>query len=212
MSPRPRIARARAGLRSGAAVLLALLVGGPLAAQSLQHDSSLPIEITADSLEVLQEQQLATFYGNVDAVQGDLVLSADELRVHYDSAAEPAGAAVAGGGRTIQRIEAEGNVFVTSPRETAAGEVGVYDVAANLITLEGRVVLTQDDNVIKGERLEVDLTSGRSQVFAAVPSNQGGGPGERVRAIFTPQGERPAPAAGPTSDASGTATGPVPSQ
>ena len=72
---------------------LAALVAGPLIgvllvadgrAQSLeQHDSSLPIEITADSLEVLQDQKIATFAGNVDAVQGDLVLSADQLRVHY---------------------------------------------------------------------------------------------------------------------------------
>lgn len=210
MSPRPSIARARAGL-SGGAWLLALLAADPVVAQNLQHDSSLPIEITADSLEVLQEQQLATFFGNVDAIQGDLVLSADELRVHYDQATEPAGSAAAGGGRSIRRIEAVGNVFVTSPRETAEGEFGVYDVAANLITLEGQVVLTQDDNVIKGERLEVDLTSGRSQVFAAVPSSQGGAPTERVRAIFTPQGERPAPAAGPSSDATGTA-GRAPSQ
>ena len=57
-----------------------------LHAQSLQHDSSLPIEITADSLEVLQDRKVATFTGNVDAVQGDLVLSADLLRVHYGDA------------------------------------------------------------------------------------------------------------------------------
>ena len=47
------------------------------------HDSNLPIEITADSLEVVQNQQIATFTGNVDAVQGDMVLSADRLRVYY---------------------------------------------------------------------------------------------------------------------------------
>jgi lipopolysaccharide export system protein LptA len=203
---------ARAGLRAGAALLLALLAGGPLAAQSLRHDSSLPIEITADRLEVLQQQQLATFSGNVDAVQGDLVLSADQLRVYYDQADAPAGAG-AGGGRSIRRIEAVGNVFVTSPRETAAGEFGTYEVATSLITLEGQVVLTQDDNVIRGQRLEVDLASGRSQVFAAVPSAQGGGPGERVRAIFTPQGERPAPAGGPAPDAGADAPAePAPSQ
>ena len=33
------------------------------------------------SLEVVQDQQVATFTGNVDAVQGELVLSADQLRV-----------------------------------------------------------------------------------------------------------------------------------
>jgi lipopolysaccharide export system protein LptA len=210
VSARVGRAGARAGLRAGAALLLALLAGGPLTAQSLRHDSSLPIEITADRLEVLQQQQLATFSGNVDAVQGDLVLSADQLRVYYDQADAPAGAAAAGGGRAIRRIEAVGNVFVTSPRETAAGEFGIYDVATSLITLEGQVVLTQDDNVIRGQRLEVDLASGRSQVFAAVPSAEGGGPGERVRAIFTPQGEPPAPAAGPAPGAGSDA--PAPSQ
>ena len=75
--------------RTGAVILAAGIVVGSAAAapalhaQSLEHDTSLPIEITADSLEVLRNQQIATFTGNVDAVQGDMVLSADLLRVHY---------------------------------------------------------------------------------------------------------------------------------
>lgn len=161
-------------------------------AQSLQHDTGLPIEITADSLEVLQEQNIATFQGNVDAVQGDMVLSADQLRVHYRSGAdgEPAPA----GDSSIRRIEAEGNVFLSSPRETAQGAVGTYDVAANRVTMEGSVVLTRDDNVIRGERLEMDLVSGRSQMFAAIPSTEGGDAAQRVRALFTPNGSsQPSP-------------------
>ena len=86
-----------AGSRSGAVILAAGIVVGSAAAissvhaQSLEHDTSLPIEITADSLEVLRNQQIATFTGNVDAVQGDMVLSADLLRVHYggDDASAP---------------------------------------------------------------------------------------------------------------------------
>lgn len=172
-----------------ACVALALLCAPitPAAAQMLQHDSSLPIEITADTLEVVQDQQVATFSGNVDAVQGELVLSADQLRVHYRGGGqeEPA---VPGDSGTIRRIEAVGNVFLTSPMETAQGEVGVYDVVGNLVTLEGSVVLTREDNVIRGARLELDLATGRSRVLAAVPSTEGGEPPERVRAIFTPAG------------------------
>jgi lipopolysaccharide export system protein LptA len=169
----------------GTLIALALAGGiGAVAAQGLQHDSSLPIEITADQLEVAQNQKLATFTGNVDAVQGELVLSADRLRVYYYGQGQEA---PAGASSSIRRIEADGNVFVSSPSETAQGTAGVYDVESNQLSLDGSVVLTQDDNVIRGERLEIDLVSGQSRVLAAVPSSAGGEPPQRVRAIFTPQ-------------------------
>ena len=188
-----------AGPRAAAAILAAGIGVAGLAAvagahaQSLQHDTSLPIEITADSLEVLRNEQIATFTGNVDAVQGDLVLSADLLRVHYGG--DDANAPGPAGTGSIRRIEAEGNVFLSSPRETAKGNAGVYDVASNQVTMEGAVVLTRDDNVIRGQRLEIDLVSGRSRMLAAVPSSDGGTAPQRVRALFTP--DSPEPSAAP---------------
>jgi lipopolysaccharide export system protein LptA len=179
---------------AGALVLLA--APAPPRAQILQQDKSLPIEITADRLEVLQKENIATFTGNVDAVQGDMVLSADKLRVHYRNDQQSGQTSPASGG-AIQRIEAEGHVFLSSPRETAQGNVGVYDVAGNRLTLDGAVVLTRDDNVIRGERLEIDLASGRSEVLAAVPSSKGGTAPQRVRAIFAPKSAEPA--AGPAA-------------
>lgn len=187
--------------RTSAVMLAAGILVGSMAAvsgvqaQSLQHDTSLPIEITADSLEVLQNEQIATFTGNVDAVQGDLVLSADLLRVHYGGGGDSASGPAAAG--SIRRIEAEGNVFLSSPRETAQGDAGVYDVASNQLSMEGAVVLTRDDNVIRGQRLELDLVSGRSRMLAAVPSTDGGTAPQRVRALFTPDSSTQ-PSAGPT--------------
>jgi lipopolysaccharide export system protein LptA len=175
------------------AAAAAALAWSPAWSQGLQHDSSLPIEITADSLEVVQDQQVATFLGNVDAVQGDLVLTSDQLRVHYRG--DTAAPGVSAG--SIRRIEAIGNVFMSSPEETAQGEFGVYDVDGALLTLEGSVVLTRDENVVRGERLEIDLATGRSQMFAAVPSTAGGTPGQRVKAVFVPP---PEPAAGPPDE------------
>ena len=169
-----------AGLSLGVAA-----AGAALHAQGLQQDSSLPIEITADSLEVLQDEKIATFVGKVDAVQGDMVLSADRLRVFYggDDNAAPGPAGMG----SIHRIEADGNVFLSSPQETAQGDAGVYDVASSQLSMEGGVVLTRGDNVVRGQRLEVDLASGRSRVFAAVPSTEGGTAPQRVRALFTPE-------------------------
>ena len=173
------------GHLSGLGVALTLLAASlAVRAQVAQHDTNLPIEITADQLEVAQQQRVATFTGNVDAVQGELVLSADQLRVFYYGDGEDARPPGTSG--SIRRIEAEGNVFVSSPRETAQGKVGVYDVASNQLTLEGAVVLTQDDNVVKGERLEIDLVSGHSRMLAAIAASEGAEPAQRVRAIFTP--------------------------
>jgi len=175
----------------------------PAWAQGVQHDSTLPIEITADRLDVVQDEQLATFTGNVDAVQGDLVLTSDQLRVYYRSS-EDAPGITAG---SIRRIEAAGNVFITSPEETAQGEFGVYDVDGGLLTLEGSVVLTRDQNVVRGERLEIELASGRSQMFAAVPSTAGGTPSQRVKAVFVPPSEPVEPGAGPAASEDGAAAG-----
>lgn len=157
--------------------------------QSLDHDSTQPIEISADSLEVAQEEQIATFAGNVDAVQGDLVLSADELKVHYEGEEGGVGIA-AGNSSTIRQIDAAGNVIITSPLETAEGDHGTYDVLSKMVTLEGEVVLTRGANVIRGERLEMDLVSGKSRIVGTETSVADGDQetsGERVRALFTPK-------------------------
>jgi lipopolysaccharide export system protein LptA len=200
--PEPPRLRAAARRPAVARVLvLAALAVAPVwsaaSAQGFQHDSTLPIEITADRLDVVQDEQLATFTGNVDAVQGDLVLTSDLLRVYYRSSDAAPGIAAG----SIRRIEAEGNVFITSPEETAEGEFGVYDVEGGLLTLEGSVVLTRDQNVVRGERLEIELASGRSQMFAAVPSTAGGTAGQRVKAVFVPPSDPVEPGAGPAGTA-----------
>ncbi len=160
-------------------VIIGAGVSGPVLAQltTTKHDSAQPIEITADSMEVDQEQRTATFQGTVDAVQGELRLRADAVTVHYRDKA-------AGGGKEISVIEALGNVFVSSPGETAEGERGVYDVTKRTIALDGNVVLTRGGNVIRGERLELDLAKGVSRVI-------GGGTGGRVKGLFLPEGESP---------------------
>lgn len=159
------------------------------AAQSLEHDKTLPIEISADSLEVAQEEQIATFEGNVDAVQGDLVLSAQTLKVLYEGKNSTVGLA-AGSGGSINQIEATGDVIISSPDETAEGDVGVYDVPAQLITLSGDVVLTRGENIIRGEQLELDLATGKSRMVGTASPETAEGIRDktgRVKALFTPK-------------------------
>ena len=84
----------------------------------------------------------------------------------------------------ISQIDAEGNVFVSSPNETAQGARGVYDVDNQMIWLTGQVILTQGDNIIQGDRLELNLATGKSRVLSAVSDDE---TRERVRGLFVPK-------------------------
>ncbi len=142
-----------------------------------RHDTGQPIEITSRELEVRQQEQIAIFTGNVVAQQGELLLRADRLVVRYTEDEEQAAAQ----GTKITRIDAEGNVFLSSPNETAHGRSGVYDVVNEVVTMIGNVIVTQGDNVIRGERMVLDLATGRSRM----ESTPGGGEG-RVKMRFEP--------------------------
>ena len=141
------------------------------------HDRSLPIEITANSLEVRQDQEAAIFRGEVRAIQGEMRLTADELVVHYRQGVDVVES-------SISRIDAQGRVFFSTPSETAQGNQGVYDVDDGVITLIGSVVLTRGENVIRGERLVLDLETGQSVIESGTSAS---GSTERVKGVFFPK-------------------------
>ncbi len=160
-------------------------------AQPALMDSSQPIEITADELEVFQDKQQAIFTGQVEAIQGKITLNSDKMVVHY--ASQKTGGSSEGGGNQISRIEVEGNVFLKTAEETARGAKGFYDVDAKLVRLLGNVVLTKQKNEIRGDALEYHLDTGRSKIIALpakTPASAGGEDAPkkgRVRGVFIPQ-------------------------
>ena len=169
--------------RSIALVVAFLLTPGLAWAQvGTGYDTSLPIEITADSLEVQQEEQLAVFTGNVDAVQGELNLRADRLVVHYRTNAAESNA--------IRLIEAFGNVFLSSPSEIAQGAKGLYNLDTDTVELTGDVVLTRGESVIRGDLLVMDLATGKSRVTGNAAGTKAGGQASgRVKALFVPSND-----------------------
>ena len=104
------------------------------------------------------------------------------LVVYYDdhsgSATLKAAQPTPGGQQQIRRLEAKGGVTVNQKDHTATGNNGVFDMKTNTVTLSGNVVVTQGQNVLRGERLIVDLTSGVSRV-------EGG----RVQGLFLPHSQ-----------------------
>ncbi|MCE7998344.1 MAG: lipopolysaccharide transport periplasmic protein LptA [Rhodobiaceae bacterium] len=156
-------------------------------AVGFKTDPDAPIEIEADTLEVEQNAQTATFIGNVVAVQGTIRLRADRLIVTYAQKADGAPAGSDGtGGTEITRIDAKSNVHVMSEDDqSASGDWALYMVANETITMGDTVVLRQGENVIRGQRLNIDLNSGQARVEGGVTATdtENGGSG-RVRGLF----------------------------
>ena len=172
-----------------AALVAAAGVAAPAAAQEkgpfggFKHDSSAPIEIVADALEVRQAENLAIFSGEVVAGQGTLRLTTDLLTVTYAAEESDTGTDTntSVGTGAIQHMRADGKVFLSNGAETAQGAWAEYDVASGMIRMGGDVVLTQGDNAISGESLVIDLNAGTGRI-------EGG----RVKSVFTPAAKTPA--------------------
>ncbi len=154
-----------------------------------------PIQIDAKSLEVRDRQKTATFSGDVRVVQGDTTMRCKTLVVFYGEEVgiggdKPVVRAKTSSGSTppnaqsIRRIEAHGDVTVTSKDQNASGDLGVYDLHDKTITLSGNVVVSQGKNVIHGERVVVDTVTGNARVESAPGATQG-----RVRALIIPNSD-----------------------
>ena len=57
-----------------------------------------------------------------------------------------------------------GNVVFTTIDEIATGKIATYDLVKNNIVIENNVTLKKNDNIMKGEILEMDFNTGISQI------------------------------------------------
>ena len=138
-----------------------LAQGATVAFGGLQHDASLPVEVTADSLEIDQAKGTAVFAGNVLVGQGEMRLSADQVLAEY---------ATQSNGQTgrISKMTASGNVVLVNGAEAAEAQRAVYTIDSASIIMSGAVLLTQGENALSGERLVVDLNTGTGRMEGRV--------------------------------------------
>jgi lipopolysaccharide export system protein LptA len=142
--------------------------GPPNALQGFSQNRDQPVKIQAASLEVREKDKQATFSGDVHVMNGDTELRCRSLVVFYDDdtsaknmkAADPG----PGGERQIKRIEAKGGVTVVQKEQNAAGDAAIFNMRENTVTLTGNVVVTRGQDVLRGQRLMVDLTNGVSKM------------------------------------------------
>jgi lipopolysaccharide export system protein LptA len=171
----------------GGFALTAALAGGmTLNAQSIaSHNSSAPVNYSADRIELQDRENRVILSGNVVIEQAGLTLRSARTLVNFDDA----------GSLSIQRITATGGVEVTRGNERASGENAIYDFNRRVITMAGNVSLRRGTDTLNGGRLVIDLESGQSSVdgSAAGGSAAGAGPGRVSGSFAVPQRDKAKP-------------------
>lgn len=144
-----------------------------LTGEQVRLDTSQDTIMARDSLEYYEKRRLAVARGDALAIREDRRLKADVLMAHFRQA-EGAVSREA----NLERIEAVGNVLISTPGEIVLAERGDYDLDSGLAQLTGGVKITRGDTQLNGERAEVDLNSGLSRLLSD---------GDRVRGVFLPK-------------------------
>jgi len=140
--------------------------------QVFSRNPNEPVQIQSATLDVRSKEHIATFIGKVHLVQGDATLKCATLIISYqesaDSGADQFGIA---GQQQIRSVDARGGVTITQKEQTATGDSGTFDMKANKVLLTGNVALKQGQNVVRGDRLIADLSTGVSRIESNGHSN-----------------------------------------
>ena len=115
----------------------------------LKQDTTLPVEVQADRLTVNNADGTAVFTGNVLVGQGEMRLTAAEVRVTY-----------AADGKAIDSLLALGGVTISNLADAAEATEAVYTINSGVVVMTGDVLLTQGASAIAGKKLTIDLKAG----------------------------------------------------
>ncbi|MCB1505474.1 MAG: LPS export ABC transporter periplasmic protein LptC [Hyphomicrobiaceae bacterium] len=151
-----------------------------------------PIEITADRLDFDDAKKTAVFVGNVNARQGESLLTTPELRIAYagapsggltgaaagTAAGTTAGAAKASASGDAARITsivaAEPVAITQAPATRIIGKTAAFDASTQRATLDGGVTITRaPDTKVTGQTAGFDDIQDVAYVDGGVELSQG---------------------------------------
>src|SRR5205085_10972733 len=178
-----------------------------------------------DSLEWYDQKQIAVARGDAVAVRDAKRIRADVLTAHMTkdkpqpatgrpekpvaaaAQAKPRNSAMPLGDTNdssrISRVDAQGNVLVSTETDVGRGDFGVYNADSGIATLLGNVTVTRGPNTIRGEYAVMDLNNNISRMMAAPAA--AGATATRVEGLFVRQ-DQAAPTGTPPAGAPSSST------
>lgn len=124
---------------------------------TVQDNSGLPVEVTADRLDVDQNTGLAIFRDNVVIVQGEMRLTANQVTVFYDNEID-----------AVERVEAIGDVVFVSGLDAAESDKADYYVATGILIMSGDVLVVQGPSAITSDEMTVYVDQGTAELTGRV--------------------------------------------
>ena len=126
---------------------------------NLSEDTKEPIMTSSDQMTVDNELSQAELIGNVEIVQGDLLLYADYVRITYSK-----------GQSKINALFARDNVILISGEDRATAYEADYNLKRGTIVMTGNALVRQDGNTVSADRAEFDIDSGAASMSGRVKS------------------------------------------
>ncbi len=144
-------------------------------------DPNSTIDVAATRLDVDEIKRQATFKGDVLVTQGQFTIRTAIIHANYSGSSNlatgnnAANKASSQSRQPVQLTSIYAPEFIeveTDQGQYASGKSGEFDSKRNEIHLIGDVVLKQGRQLVQGDRLIVNLTSGLSRVVNKRPSSQ----------------------------------------
>ena len=168
-------------VRLGLSITLLALLCAPLFAQTTQTDpagfggladeAGEEVNVSADDLEINENESSALFTGEVVITQGTMELMAPQVLAAYGE----------GGPSDLESFTASGGVTMNFDDQTVDAEQAFYDFAQRVLTFTGSVVVVNAQGTVNSDRLVIDTRAGTSSF-----SSSGEGGGGRVTSTFSP--------------------------
>ena len=122
---------------------------------SLERDE--PYEITSENMFIEREQKTIGFSGNVILKQGSAYLNADQIELFFNNSFNEEG---------FYKMLASGNILIKNNDSTSiTGNLATYNVSDEKIIMTENVVLKNKMSMIKGNKLILDINSGKIEIF-----------------------------------------------
>jgi lipopolysaccharide export system protein LptA len=197
---------------------------GIVTGKGLKLTTAADLVTARDSLEWYDGKQIAVARGDAVAVRDTKRIRADVLTAHMTKdkpkpaenkppKAAPGAAATKPGtsagplgadeGSRISRVDAQGNVLVSTATDVGRGDFGVYNADTGIVTLLNNVTVTRGPNAIRGQYAVVDLNNNISRMMTVPAATGTAAP--KVEGLFVRQEKGASPVAPATNPTSGTA-------
>ena len=126
---------------------------------NLSEDTKKPIITSSDQMTVDNKLSQAELIGNVEIVQGNLLLYADYVRVTYSEDQSK-----------IDAIFALDNVILISGEDRATADEADYNLDRGTIVMIGNALVSQDGNTVRADRAEFNIENGAASLSGRVKS------------------------------------------